>query len=106
MTTMMTMTNQNRGKNDMLRLLPLHIGGVDNGRERLFTAYKGSRSEVLYDLNNWLFDFFYIHKLTIEQLPPLDDWTHSTEDESYWAVAFQADMFQVWVRTELIEYKF
>jgi hypothetical protein len=82
----------------------VHLGGIDLGRERCVTVIKGKRAEVLYELNNWLFDFFYAHCQPIKQLPHLDDWTHSDEDDSHWSVAFPDIEWQVWLKSELIEF--
>jgi hypothetical protein len=88
----------------MTRLLALHVGGIDTGRERLYTSFKGTRAEILYDLNNWLFDYLYAHQLPIVQLPPLDDWIHSTEDVSFWSFNFPTGDLSVWLRSELIDF--
>lgn len=89
----------------MLVIKPVHIGGIDLGRERLFDVVKGSRHDVVYELNNWLFDYFHARNLQIKQLPPLDDWQHSEEDTTFWAVTFEEEGWKIWTKSTLIEHK-
>ena len=89
----------------MSRMLSVHIGGIDLGRDRLFDVVKTKRSDVLYELNNWLFDYRYANQLPIIQLPALDDWTHSHEDGSYWSIAFPDSEWNIWMRSELLEFQ-
>jgi hypothetical protein len=92
----------------MENLMPLvravHVGGIDRNRECVCTVVKGSRLGLVRELNNWLFDYFYAHGLPIQELPPLDDWNKSTEDSSYYYLAFPDIEWHVWLRTESIEF--
>jgi hypothetical protein len=82
----------------------VHHGGIKNGDKiiQVFTA--PSRHELIKELNSWFFDYFYANRETIVELPPLDDWTHSTEDYSYWSVSFPEDIWTVWIRHEPLEF--
>jgi hypothetical protein len=82
----------------------VHIGGIDVNRESVCTVVKGSRLDLMKDLNNWLFDYFYAHNFPIRQLPPLDDWTRSTEDPTYYSLAFPDVEWHIWFRTEPVEF--
>lgn len=53
----------------------IHVGNIEQDRERLQTFAKSSRIKLMYSINTWLFDFFRDLNLPIRQLPPLDDWT-------------------------------
>lgn len=83
----------------------LHIGGVDLGKERLCTVFKTTQPQVIHELNNWFFDYLYANQKPIRQLPPLDDWTHSTEDVTFWSVGFPEHDWCVWVKSDILEYK-
>jgi hypothetical protein len=83
----------------------LYIGGIDIGRERAADSFKGSRKELLYELNCALFDYLYANSMVIKQLPPLDDWTNSCEDSSFWGYTFPETNIHVWIRAELVEFK-
>lgn len=87
----------------MTVIKPVHVGGIDCERERLFDVLRGSRHELIYELNNWLFDYFYSRNLCIKQLPPMDDWTHSIEDETFWSI--DLDNWKIWTKSLNIEYK-
>lgn len=88
-----------------LLLKTVHIGSILLGRETMCTVIRGTRHEVLYELNGWFFDYFHAHQYPIRQLPPLDDWERSNEDLSYWSIAFPDVEWRVWIRSELIGFQ-
>jgi hypothetical protein len=69
------------------------VGSIDdyNGT-RLFTTVKLKRHKVIYELNNWFFDYFRETKVPIEQLPPLDDWVKKNNN---WYILFTDQCFNV-----------
>lgn len=83
----------------------LHSGGIVLGKETLFNVNRGSRTEVIKELNDWLFDYCFSHNIKPSTLPPLDDWHHSEEDVTYYYVAFPDAEWQVWMKAELIEFR-
>lgn len=82
----------------------VHMGGVDRQESNLVTFVRGKQHKILYELNNWWFDYFYAHGERVRQLPPLDDWCRSADDPSYWYIIFPADGWSVWIRSEPVEF--
>ncbi len=82
----------------------LHSGTVRIGKETVFTINKGTRHLCLAELNNWIFDHCYAHGLPIVQLPPLDDWTHSTEDILVWSFVPDVKDVTIILKSELVEF--
>lgn len=89
----------------MPQLRSVHVGGIDLTNERVYIAVKGTRQELMYELNCWLFDYFYAHGMEIKQLPPLDDWHHSIEDQTFYSTNFPDPIWNIWIRAEPIEFK-
>ena len=83
----------------------VHIGTITVEKDTVSIVVRASRHLVMYELNNWVFDFSYTNNLPqYLTLPPLDDWTHSTEDASYWHFELPDHAIRVTVRTELLEF--
>ena len=89
----------------MIAIKTVHRGGIRQNGAIVQTFVTASRQKLVYELNSWFFDYFYANKHDIKQLPPLDDWLRSTEDGSYWSLAFPDDMWEVWIRHELMEFQ-
>lgn len=83
----------------------VHIGQISRHDKSECMVLRASRHEVLHNLNNWFFDYFYANKLPIEQLPPLDDWDRSEEDTSMWYTEFPEEGWLVTMRSECITFK-
>ena len=82
----------------------VHLGGVNLGKENLLTTFASTRHKVLYELNNFLFDYNHAHDFPIIQIPPLDDWKRSEEDHTCWFVNLPDAEWRIWVRSEIIEF--
>lgn len=80
----------------------VHIGSIDKQNERLCTVVKGSRHDVIYALNQWLFDYFRDLALPIKQLPPLDDWSR---DGNKWYIRFPYDDWIVVIDSDIVEFR-
>jgi hypothetical protein len=85
-------------------LKTVHVGAIQLGHETMCTIVRSDRQKLIYALNDWMFDYQYANRMEIKQLPPLDDWCHSTEDVTYWSVAFPNPEWSVTVRAEPIEF--
>lgn len=85
-------------------LKTVHVGSIQLGSETLCTLVSSDRQKLIYALNDWLFDYQYANRMEIKQLPPLDDWKHSTEDNTYWSVEFPNPEWAIAVRAEPIEF--
>lgn len=89
----------------MPQVRTVHLGGIDRNRESVCTVVKGNRAGLVKELNNWLFDYFYAQGQPIQQLPPLDDWSKSTEDSTYYYVSsFPAMEWHIWIKSEICEF--
>lgn len=82
----------------------IHHGGIRRDGNIVQTFVKTSRQKLVYEINTWFLDFFYAQGDDIQQLPPLDDWTRSSEDISCWSIQFPDSTWEVWIRHELIEF--
>jgi len=82
----------------------VHIGGISLMKEDMFTVVRAKRHLTISELNNWLFDYLYAHEYPIKQLPPLDDWTRSSEDATYWHIKFPDPEWTIWIRSESVEF--
>ena len=82
-----------------------YSGGIVHGRETVHWAVKGSHSDLIMELNGWLFDYMYVNQLEHKKLPPLDDWTQSHDDTSYWSIQFPLAEWTVWTRQDIVEFK-
>lgn len=85
-------------------LKTLHHGGIRRDGHLIHVFTESSRQKLIYAINNWFLDYFYANQIDILQLPPLDDWQRSTEDGTYWSVKFPDETWDVFVRSELIEF--
>jgi hypothetical protein len=83
----------------------VHHGGIEHNGKLAKVFAKSSRPELVKELNSWFFDYFYANKEKVRQLPPLDDWTHSTEDATYWYIGFPEGEWKVWISWEPVEFK-
>jgi hypothetical protein len=82
----------------------VHIGGINLGKENMATVFQAKRQKLIYELNDWIFEYQYAHQYPIQQLPPLDDWMRSQEDATCWYVHFPDPEWTVWVRSSIIEF--
>lgn len=69
----------------------VHVGCIVNSERLPETIIRSSRSELLYEINNWLFDYYRKSKSPVIQLPPLDDWSRSKEHSDTWVVPIGRD---------------
>jgi len=86
----------------------VHIGGITHNNEVFCTVVAPNRNKMIYELNNYMFDYQYVHNKPIsvlKQLPSLDDWTHSKEDNDYWYIDYLEEKLHIWMKTELIDFK-
>ena len=81
----------------------VHEGAIVHKDKTLKTFVQSSKTKLLYDINCWFFDYLRANDMTIDQLPPLDDWVRSKEDPSYWSIELQDDWW-VWIRAEIVEF--
>lgn len=88
----------------MSQVRVIHLGGIDLHRESVCTVVRSNKVQLFKELNNWLFDYLYVNGRPIVQLPPLDDWSRSTEDGSYYYLAFPDLEWNIWIRSEPIEF--
>jgi hypothetical protein len=83
----------------------VYYGGIYIENELMFTTVGGKQSEVIKELNSWLFDYQYnILDGDIEELPPLDDWTRGKEDHNYWNIYFPTRHELVWITNHFIDF--
>jgi hypothetical protein len=85
-------------------LIAVHIGNIELDGKTEFLITKGSRKEVLYELNNWIFDYFKLNNQKILQLPPLDDWVWMNVKQNHLIYKFDED-FVVSLSVQFIEAK-
>jgi hypothetical protein len=88
----------------MSLLKTVHVGTIQLGPETMFTIVKPDRQKLIYALNDWMFDYQYANSMDIKQIPPLDDWDHSHEDATCWAINFPNLEWTIIVRAEPIEF--
>lgn len=89
----------------MATVKTVHHGVIIRSDRIIKTISRSSRQELIYELNSWFFDYFYTNRLDILQLPPLDDWERSVEDDSCWFIKFPFDEWMVEIKHELMEFK-
>jgi hypothetical protein len=83
----------------------IHIGGISNlDNYIIYVTIKSTRHDVVYQLNNWLFDYLYPRDMKILQLPPMDDWVRSPEDETYWSCNLPDMDWTIWTRSESLSF--
>jgi hypothetical protein len=81
----------------------VHVGAIIHNAKTIKTFVESSKTKLLYDINCWFFDYFRAHNSLIHQLPPLDDWTRSKDDPSYWYLTID-NKWAVWTRSDIIEF--
>jgi hypothetical protein len=81
----------------------IHVGVIVHDARTIKTFVQSSKTKLLYDINCWFFDYFRSRDTAIHQLPPLDDWTCSKDDASYWYLALD-DGWAVWIRSDIVEF--
>jgi hypothetical protein len=64
----------------------VYIGHVLQKGMLLHSVEEGRNVRCVAGLNQFLLDFCLVNARKIIQLPPLDDWTRSAENPSYWSV--------------------
>lgn len=84
----------------MPRMHTVHMGVISHNGTALKTCAKPNRHELLFELNNWFFDYFYANQLPIRSIPPLDDWTRSTEHMNIWTVHFPTPEWTIQIESE------
>lgn len=82
----------------------VHMGKIMHGTRTLTTILKPTRHELLYELNNWFFDYLYANQLNISSLPPLDDWTRSQENLQQWHIVWPDVEWSVIIESELLAF--
>lgn len=80
----------------------IHTGCIVHNSVTLCIINKESRKELLYELNNWFFDYFYANQHNIRSLPPLDDWIRSAENPRLWTVQFPNQEWSVKIWDEFL----
>lgn len=84
----------------------VHLGGIVKDDQLIKTFAAPSRTELISELNDWLFDYCYANSKDIQLLPPLDDWHQSEEDATFWSIShFTKDQWTIWIRHELMEFR-
>jgi hypothetical protein len=81
----------------------IHIGGIIHANSTVKTLTNSSKNKLIYELNLWFFDFYKNKSQAVKQLPAIDDWRHSTEDNSYWEILFLNE-WRVWIREDTLEF--
>ena len=89
----------------MSTLKTMYIGGIshEDGTGAILVA--STFSDFIFDVDGWFFEYFHASNKEAVAIPPLDDWQHSQEDNTYWSIAFPSDEWTVWVRREDIGFK-
>lgn len=82
----------------------VHVGGIVDASGTSETFVAPSRSRLIHNMNEWFMDYFWQHQQDIKMLPPLDDWSHSKNDDTFWSVKFPNDGWSVWMRTEIVQF--
>ena len=81
----------------------IYVGAIIHNAKTVKTFVQSSKTKLLYDINCWFFDHYRSNDAPVYQLPPLDDWTLSKEDSSYWYIALEDD-WAVWIRSDIVEF--
>jgi len=81
----------------------IHVGVIVHKMITLKILTAATKHQLLYDLNSWFFDYFRTNGYPVEQLPPLDDWIHSSENDRYWQITFPNNEWTVWIRSDTLE---
>ena len=72
-----------------MRTILVHSGTIRHQDQIIFIASpRRTRNDILHELNWWLFDYFYAQGTPFIRIPPLDDWTRSSEHHNHWFVHF------------------
>ena len=82
----------------------VHIGQIKFNSEIRKVVVRGKQNHVMREINDWMFDHLYATGKPIQQLPPLDDWSRSTEDPSVWYLAFPDADWLITIQQELVEF--
>lgn len=83
----------------------VHAGGIIGAGGTTITFVAPSRTELVADINVWLYNHFKELGETVLPLPPLDDWNHSHEDDTNWSIKFPGEEWVVWIRYESVAFK-
>ena len=83
----------------------VHAGGIEHNEHSVRVFVADNRHTLINEMNNWLFDHLFRSGKQLKQLPPLDDWEQSKDDETYWSIKFPTSEWFIWVRCELIDFK-
>ena len=87
----------------MIQLKTIHIGGIVDSSGHIETFVAPTRPKLIHSMNEWFFDFFWQTQQDIKPLPPLDDWSRSKSDTTFWSVNFPEPEWSVWMRFESIQ---
>lgn len=83
----------------------VHVGGISHNDRTIHTINKSTKRKLLQSINDWLFDYSRSTSIsTIYQLPPLDDWSHSNEDSTFWYINYPTGEWLIWIKSELMEF--
>ena len=83
----------------------VHAGGIIGADGTTITFVAPSRTELVVDLNLWLYDHFKELGEAVLPLPPLDDWNHSRDDDTNWSIQFPDEEWVVWIRYETVDFR-
>ena len=78
----------------------IHIGGIVQSTGTVETFVAATRPRLIHNMNEWFSKFFVVGDQNLMLLPPLDDWSHSKIDETFWSVNFPNEEWSVWMRAE------
>ena len=88
----------------MTLLKRVYVGQLHLNGEPQKTFVRGKRKELLLDLNGCIFDYLNNNNLPIKNLPPLDDWSRSSENPELWSLQFPDAEWLVTMQSEVIEF--
>jgi hypothetical protein len=88
-----------------MTLKTVHVGGITHTDGTTVTFTSSSRPKLVTEIDNWFTEYFKGLNETILPLPPLDDWDHSHEDNTYWSIKFPITGWTVWTRNEILTFQ-
>jgi hypothetical protein len=83
----------------------VYVGGIIHADGTTITFMAPTRPQLVSDIDIWFYEYFKGLNQTVLPLPPLDDWDHSQEDDTYWSIHFPTDDWVVWTRHELMNFQ-
>lgn len=84
----------------------VYLGGIEHNGNLVKTFVSGlTKHDLLYNMDTWFLDYFIRTEADLRKLPPLDDWNHSEDDETYWTINFPNENWKLWIRSEKTTFK-